>query len=98
MVYKKSKLSIIDSLKVNEFPFYESNCIVDYYNDTNKIITTEYNYLLNMPIHSFTLEKVNELGNNIDEKKNEFDNLKQKEIKDIWRQELDDFEVMYKTM
>jgi DNA topoisomerase II len=98
VVYKKSKLSIIDSLKVNEFPFYESNCIVDYYNDTDKVITTEYNYLLNMPIHSFTLEKVNELGNNIDEKKNEFDNLKQKEIKDIWRQELDDFEVMYKKM
>ena len=51
-----------------------------------------------MPIHSFTLEKVNELSNDIDEKKDEFDNLKQKDIKDIWREELDSFEVMYKKM
>ena len=97
-VYKKSKSSIIDSLETHNFPFYENHCIVDYYNDTNKIITTEYNYLLNMQIHSFTLEKVNELSNDIEEKKNQYDNLSQKNIKDIWREELDNFEEMYKKM
>ena len=70
--------------------------IIDYYNDTNKVITSEYNYLLNMPIHSFTLEKVNELQTEIDQKKNDHDTLESKEIKTIWREELDDFEQMYK--
>ncbi len=97
-VYKKSKVSIIDALETHKFPFYENNCIIDYYNDTNKVITTEYNYLLNMPIHSFTLEKVNELQTEIDQKKSDHDTLESKDIKTIWREELDDFEQMYKKM
>ena len=95
-VYKKSKISIIDSLEVYQFPFYENNCIIDYYNDTSKIITSEYNYLLNMPIHSFTLEKVNELQIDIDQKKDEYDKLFNTTIKDMWIQELDAFEEQYK--
>jgi hypothetical protein len=51
-----------------------------------------------MPIHSFTLEKVEELKTEIEEKNNEYDELEQKEIKDIWREELDEFEAMYKKM
>ena len=97
-VYKKSKVSIINALETHKFPFYENNCIIDYHNDTNKIITTKYNYLLNMPIHSFTLEKVNELQTEIDQKKNDHDTLESKDIKTIWREELDDFEQMYKKM
>ena len=51
-----------------------------------------------MPIHSFTLEKVNELQTDIDEKKTEHDTLESKDIKDIWKEELDDFEKDYKKM
>ena len=94
-VYKKSKQSIIDALKSFEFPFYEDNCIVDY---EEKEITSEYNYLLNLSVYSFTLEKVEELKENILKHKNEFDELEKKDIKDIWREELDNFEEEYKKM
>ena len=94
-VYKKSKQSIIDALKSFEFPFYEDNCIVDY---EEKEITSEYNYLLNLSVYSFTLEKVEELKENILKHKNEFDELEKKDIKDIWREELDNFEEAYKKM
>jgi len=94
-VYKKSKQSIIDSLKSFEFPFYENNCIAQY---EEKDITSEYNYLLNLSVYSFTLEKVEELREDILKHKNEFDELEKKDIKDIWREELDIFEQAYKKM
>ena len=94
-VYKKSKQSIIDALKSLEFPFYENNCIIDY---EDKEITTEYNYLLNLSVYSFTLEKVEELKENILKNNNEFDELEKRDIKDIWREELDNFEKEYKKM
>ena len=37
-----------------------------------KEITSEYNYLLNLSVYSFTLEKVEELKENILKHKNEF--------------------------
>ena len=94
VVYKQPKVSIIEKLEEYEFPFYINNCIVDY--ELGKVITNEYNYLLNMPIHNFTLEKVNELETDIDMKNDELDILSNTDIKDIWKKELDDFEVMYK--
>jgi len=94
-VYKKSKQSIIDALKSLEFPFYENNCMVDY---EEKEITSEYNYLLNLSVYSFTLEKVEELREDILKNKNEFDELEKKDIKDIWKEELNSFEEAYKKM
>ena len=49
-----------------------------------------------MPIHNFTLEKVDELETDIDMKNDELDLLTNTDIKDIWKKELDEFEVMYK--
>ena len=89
------KQSIIDVLKSFELPFYEGNCIVDY---EEKVITNEYNYLLNLSVYSFTLEKVEELKETILKNKNEFDELEKKDIKDIWKEELDIFEQSYKKM
>ena len=94
-VYKKSKQSIIDALKSFEFPFYENNCMVEY---SDKTVTTEYNYLLNLSVYSFTLEKVEELNEDIMKKKNEFEELEKKDIKDIWKEELEVFEQQYKKM
>ena len=73
----------------------ENNTIVDYIQLYNSI-TSEYNYLLNMPIHNFTLEKVNELESEINMKNDELGVLVDTDIKDIWKKELDEFEVMYK--
>ena len=53
---------------------------------------------MNLSVYSFTLEKVEELKENILKNKNEFDELEKKDIKDIWREELDNFEKEYKKM
>ena len=95
-VYKQSKQSIIDALRSFEFSFYENNCIVPY--DSEVDVKTEYNYLLNLSVYNFTLEKVEELREDILKNKNDFDELEKKDIKDIWKEELDIFEEKYKEM
>ena len=91
-VYKKSKQSIIDALKSFEFPFYENNCIINY---EDKEITSEYNYLLNLSIYNFTLEKVDELKLEIQSKIDELDYIRNTTIKDRWIEELDRYNVPY---
>ena len=92
-VYKQSKLKIIESLRKYEFPFYEEGLIKEY--DKHADIKLQYNYLLNLSIYNFTLEKVEELENNIEDKKQKYDILEKTDIKDIWINELDIFEEEY---
>ena len=94
-VYKKSKSTIIESLEKYEFPYYDNHIIEDF---DSRTTTNEYNYLLNLSIYNFTLEKVEELNQCIMDKKVEYTALESKDIKGIWREELDAFETMYKKM
>jgi len=92
-VYKQSKSSIIESLKSFEFPFYENNSVKDF---VDKDIKNEYNYLLNLSVYSFTLEKVQELEDEINSNEQELECIKNTTEKDMWIKELDEFEQMYK--
>ena len=94
IVYKQPKASIIDSLRSFNFPFYESTIILEY--DEGVEVTNQYNYLLNLPIHSFTLEKVQELEDEISKRDQELEILSNTSIKDMWIQELEAFEEQYK--
>ena len=62
----------------------------------DKYVKTEYNYLLNLSVYSFTLEKVEELENDIEKLQKELEIIVNTEEKDIWIRELDAFEQMYK--
>jgi len=93
-VYKCSKASIIESLREFEFPFYENNDILDF--KETKVIKGEYNYLLNMSVYSFTLEKVDELMAEITTKKEDLVVCQETGVKEIWIRELDEFEKQYK--
>jgi len=93
IVNKQSKKSIIEKLSELEYPFYEKEMIIDY--DEGREIKSEYNYLLNLSIYNFTSEKLEELQNDIDKNKEEFNSLESMDIKDIWRKELDVFEEKY---
>ena len=93
IVYKQSKSSIIEKLREFEFLFFENNEIHDY--DEKAEVKGQYNYLLNLSIYNFTLEKLDELKNDIDTKKEEHNKLKDMDIKDIWKNELDLFEEKY---
>tara|TARA_Y100001960_G_C14276022_1_gene634575 strand:+ start:24 stop:428 length:405 start_codon:yes stop_codon:yes gene_type:complete len=96
VVYKQPKQSIIDTLRSFNFPFYESNSIIEY--DENVEVKTEYNYLLNLSVYNFTLEKVQELEKEIQKKNIELNTLTNTDIKEIWKQELITFEEQYKKM
>ena len=93
IVYKQSKTKIIDSLRSFEFPFYEDGIIGEY--DETIDVKSQYNYLLNLSIYNFTLEKVEELENDIKNKKEQHETLEGMNIKDIWINELDIFEEKY---
>jgi hypothetical protein len=94
VVYKQPKQSIIECLRSFNFPFYENGMVSEY--DSEVEVKTQYNYLLNLAVYNFTLEKVNELENEINMKNDELGVLVVIDIKEIWKKELDEFEVMYK--
>jgi hypothetical protein len=47
-------------------------------------------------VYSFTLEKVDELIKEIEEKKQELNTLQETNVKEIWISELDEFVKLYK--
>lgn len=100
-VYKCSKQSIIDSLKQHEFSYYENGKLIEYKEtdkNNNKEVKTEYNYLLNLSVYSFTLEKVEELENDIEKLQKDLELIINTSEKEMWIRELDAFEQMYKKM
>ena len=59
-------------------------------NDKIHRIDDNYNYLLLMPIHSLTQEKMEELKTQIDEKKDEYKKIKNTSIQDMWINDLNE--------
>jgi len=55
----------------------------------------KYDYLLTMPIHSFTYEKIEELKEKIANKESEMITLDSKSEKQIWLEELEEFKIAY---
>ena len=94
LIYKQSKQIIITSLRDKQYPFYENNTITEYSEDVQ--VTTQYNYLLTLPIYNFTLEKVTMLLEEIQEAKDKYTSLEATDSNDIWLRELDEFETEYK--
>ena len=55
-----------------------------------------YDYLLNMPMRSMTKSKLDELNKLKDDKENIMNSLKCKFPKDLWLEDLNEFEKKYK--
>ena len=92
IINRQTKKSIIDKMSELKYPFYEKEEIVEY---EEREIKSEYNYLLNLSVYNFTSEKVDELQADIDKSKEEYEELKDMDPKDMWRKELDVFEEKY---
>ncbi|KAI3338874.1 DNA topoisomerase [Ustulina deusta] len=56
-----------------------------------------YDYLLSMPIWSFTQERLDRLKEQIAKKKTEYDDLERLSEKDLWCKDLDDFETEWEA-
>ena len=79
-INNKTKDFIEGKLEENEYPKLSRN------NSDEK----NYNYLLGMNLWSLTYEKVEELKKQKDDKEAEYNLLKDKSIKDIWKEELNE--------
>jgi len=88
IINKRSKKDIFEQLEMKGFKKMDSN---------NKFNEDEgnYNYLINMPIYSLTLEKKEDLEYEYNMKDKEYNDLLKKSEKDIWLDEIDEFEQIY---
>ena len=60
------------------------------------MVDESFDYLIKMPIYNLTKEKIEELKKNRDIKVEDYTNLKDMDVKDIYLNELKDFEKCYK--
>lgn len=79
VVYRKKRDDIVAQLTKKKYPILDNN----------------YEYLLSLPIHSFTYEKIEELKEKIMNKEEEIASLDSKDEKELWKEELDDFCTAY---
>jgi DNA topoisomerase-2 len=85
-VNNKKKIEIEEKLEELEFPKFGKN------KDDTKL---SYDYLLTMPIHNLSFEKVEEFKKSELDKQTEYNELKDMSIKEIWLNELDLLEKKY---
>lgn len=78
IVFKKRKSEIIESIKNNDFKVIDDD--------------QEFKHLLKLHIDSFSQDLIDKFNNQLLELRNEYDNLKKKSSKDLWRIDLDKLE------
>ena len=86
VIFNKKKDYIISLLEKNKYLKFSLNSE-----------EPSYNYLLDMKIWSFSKEKIDQLKQTCKIKKAELDDLKQKDKYQLWKDDLDDFEVKYQN-
>ena len=87
IVNNKKKSDIEDELEKLKFPKIGKNK-----DDTEG---GSYNYLLSMPIYNLTMEKIEELKNQKNEKETEYKELENTPIETLWITELNKLEKEY---
>lgn len=78
-IANKSKKDILEQLSMKEYPKVDES----------------YDYLIKMPIYNLTKERIEELKNDRDIKMESYENLKGKTNKEMYLEELKDFEKSY---
>jgi DNA topoisomerase-2 len=81
VVYRKKRDDIIAQLVKKKYPILDND--------------SKYDYLLSLPIHSFTYEKIEELKEKILNKEEEIHNLDSKDEKELWEEELNELKEAY---
>ena len=88
-INKKSKDTIINILEEKGYKKFGNIDMDDIDEDkTNEISGNNYDYLIKMPIFSFSLEKIEELNNQTDSKNKELNEILSKSEKDLWKEDL----------
>ena len=85
-----SKNDLLKQLFDNKYYLYDTQTNIIEEVTNFESVKTGYNYLINMPIYSMTLDKVDELNNELNKIKDEIDIVFNKDIKTMWFEELDE--------
>jgi DNA topoisomerase-2 len=75
-----NKLNIVKSLEINEPDSTSTNSNANAEDDSS----ASYNYLLSMPINSFTQEIINDLNSDATKLQNKLDEVNNKNAKQLW--------------
>ena len=85
-----SKNDLLKQLFDSKYHLYDTQTnIIEEVTNFN-VVKNGYNYLINMPIYSMTLDKVEELNKELNKIKDEIDIVFNKDIKTTWNEELDE--------
>lgn len=74
IVFRKKKIEIIEQLSISKFEYYKKD--------------NGFQYLLELPVSSFTDEKLTELENQITEKEKQYEEINKKTIELFWTDSL----------
>ena len=85
-----SKNDLLKQLFNSKYHLYDTQTnIIEEVTDFD-LVKNGYNYLINMPIYSMTLDKVEELNKELSKINNEIEIVFNKDIKTMWIEELDE--------
>ena len=87
-IYKKTREDIIQQLYSKEYVLFEDNIITLTSKKKIKFIRSEYDYLIKMPLYSLSQDKIDELTNDLEKNKSEYDKLEKKSVEMMWKEEL----------
>ena len=85
IIERKKKVEIINQLVEQEYPQLAINLGS----------VESYDYLVNLPLFSLTMEKIDEINAEYKAKKDELDNYKNTTVESLWLEELKEFEQVY---
>jgi len=85
-----SKNDLLKQLFDSKYNLYDSQTNIIEEVTKFELVKNGYNYLINMPIYSMTLDKVEELNKELNKIKDEIDIVFNKDIKTTWNEELDE--------
>ena len=94
-IYKKKKEEIIQSLIDRQYKQIKDKIMTDKFEEKN---TTGYDYLIKMSLYSFTEEEIEKLKKEHDKIYNEYQDLNEKTIEDLWASECSQFMKQYRRM
>ena len=86
IIFKRKKTDIIKDLLKLKFVQISNGKCIDFVNDEN---TSNYDYLIKISLHLFTIEEIIRLENEIKKKTNEFNLLNNMSIEKLWLNECD---------
>jgi DNA topoisomerase II len=98
MKYMQAKIKFIKSIVSNELPvskMQKKDVELHLEKEQYPLLRDSYDYLMRIPIYNFTMDKVEEVEKEYEKHGKEKEELKNKDIKDMWIDELEQFEKEY---